>query len=663
VNTAPQLSTLGKYRLIATIGHGGMAHIHLALMAGPAGFNKLLVIKALRDDMAAGLPGVGPSSDGNEFVTMFLDEARLAARLNHQNIVQTYEVGEVSNRFFIAMEYLEGQSLKSVERRIKQPGLPVPAHLRILSEVAKGLHHAHELKDFDGHPLDVVHRDVSPHNVFLTYDGQVKLLDFGIAKAKNAVHRTKVGVIKGKAEYIAPEQIRGEHVDRRADVFSLGVMLWEALAGRRFAGGPEVAEIAKMQNRLTGAEAKIRTVRPDVPERLAQICERALSLSPSVRHATALEFAHDLDEYLSEASIYPSAQQLSDIIAPPFAQERQQLRRLIDQQMKAAIAPGVSFDGQTGQLPMVPRSPYASGVWQMKPPSLSTGGTLGGLSSNTPTSLRSGYGNTNSSYGSMGSAGSAHGSTGSAGNAYPGSGYASGATGRIAGPLHSLPPMAHTQPQAAFRLGSEEEPTKRRVPWPVAVACIALSVGSAGYFALRPVAREASASAPPAPVGAITAQAPVSTPAPAQAPAPLAQAPENTQVELSIQVEPRTALVMLDGARVSRVPFRAKVERGFSMHTLEVSAPGFEGHREMITYDRDVRVRVRLERQSSSRKRARGDESAPVASAEVAAPAPVPEAPASKPSRDVEPGSDFRRLSPSRPAVAPEVVLEEDPYR
>jgi hypothetical protein len=386
-----------------------------------------------------------------------------------------------------------------------------------------------------------------------------------------------------------------------------------------------------MQNRLTGAEAKIRTVRPDVPERLAHICERALSLSPSVRHATALEFAHDLDEYLSDASIYPSAQQLSDIVAPLFAQERDQLRRLIDQQMKAAIAPGVSFDGQTGQLPMVPRSPYASGVWQMKPPSLSTGGTLGGLTSNTPTSLRTGYGNT-------------------------------GATGRVTGPLHSIPPLAQTQPQTAFRLGSEDEPAKRRVPWPAAIACIMLSVASAGYFALRPVAREASASAGTSAPGATTAQVPVSTPVPADAPAPLAQAPDDTQVELSIQVEPRTALVMLDGARVSRVPFRAKVDRGFSMHTLEVSAPGFEGHREMITYDRDVRVRVKLERQSS-RKRSRNDDSAVVASAEVAPPAPAPEPPASKPSRDVEPGSDFRRLSPSRPAVAPEVVLEEDPYR
>ena len=623
MNTAPQLSTLGKYRLIATIGHGGMAHIHLALMAGPAGFNKLLVIKALRDDMA----GAGGA---DEFVTMFLDEARLAARLNHQNIVQTYEVGEVGSRFFIAMEYLEGQSLKTLERRIKAPGLPVPASLRILSELAKGLHHAHELKDFDGHPLDVVHRDVSPHNVFLTYDGQVKLLDFGIAKAKNAMHRTKVGVIKGKAEYIAPEQIRGERVDRRADVFSLGVMLWEALAGRRFAGGPDVPEIAKMQNRLTGAEPKIRTVRPDVPERLAHICERALSLSPALRHATALEFAHEIDEYLSDASIYPSAQQLSDIISPLFAQERDQLRRLIDQQMKAALLPGVSFDGQTGQLPMVPRSPFASGVWQMKPPPLTASSTLSG--GNTPTNLRSAY--------------------------------ATGATGRVTGPLHSLPPLGQTQSDADFHLrGLEQEPAKKRVPWPAAAACVAVSVAVAGYFAMRPLPHEVRAGTATAPAAAAPVQALPSAPVQAQAPSAAESTRNESQVDLVIQVEPRTALVLLDGARVARVPFRARVERGLSMHTLEVSAPGYEGHREMITYDRDVRVRVRLERQSA-RKRAHPEESAPLASAEVAPPAPpAASVPSVKPSRDVEPGSDFRKLSPSRPAVAPEVVLEEDPYR
>src|SRR5262245_34862056 len=204
-----------------------MASVYLARLAGPLGFNKLFVIKTLRDELAEG---------HEDYVTMFLDEARLSARLHHPNIVQTYDVGEDNGRYFMAMEYLEGQSLRAVEKRLA-PGFPLSQQLRVLSELGKGLHHAHELCDYDGRPLSVVHRDVSPHNVVLTYDGQVKLLDFGIAKAHSAMHLTKVGVIKGKAEYIAPEQVRGEAIDRRADVFSLGAMMYEAISGTRFAGG------------------------------------------------------------------------------------------------------------------------------------------------------------------------------------------------------------------------------------------------------------------------------------------------------------------------------------------------------------------------------------------------------------------------------------------
>jgi serine/threonine-protein kinase len=221
------------------------------------------------------------------------------------------------------------------------------ARLRVLAEVSKGLHHAHELRSFDGEPLGVVHRDVSPQNVFLTYEGQVKLLDFGIAKASTSVHMTKVGVIKGKADYIAPEQIRGEDVDRRADIFALGVMLWEALSGRRFSGGPEVSDVTKMHNRLTGSERRIRDVLPQVPERIAQICERAIALDPDQRYATAADFAQDLDDYLAEQSLHPTAQQLGQAIAPAFEKERNQLHKLIEEQTRvqrpSSTAPSSRF--------------------------------------------------------------------------------------------------------------------------------------------------------------------------------------------------------------------------------------------------------------------------------------------------------------------------------
>src|SRR5262245_5995764 len=175
-----------------------MARVYLALMAGPGDFNKLLVVKALHESML----------DQPEFVQMFLDEARLAARLHHPNIVQTHEVGEHAGQFFMAMEYLEGQSLRTVQRRLAESGgLPLHEELRIIAETARGLHYAHELKGYSGEPLGVVHRDVSPQNVFVTYGGQVKLLDFGIAKTTDHQVKTQVGVIKGKLEYIAPEQI------------------------------------------------------------------------------------------------------------------------------------------------------------------------------------------------------------------------------------------------------------------------------------------------------------------------------------------------------------------------------------------------------------------------------------------------------------------------
>src|SRR5215472_7080887 len=189
---------LGRYELIAILGHGGMADVYLAVSRGPAGFNKLIVIKRLRPDLAA-----DPS-----FRDMFLDEARLAARLNHPNVVSTFEVGEEGSSIYLAMEYLEGQPLNLVVREAskKHVSLPEELYARILADALMGLHYAHKLADYDGSPLRVVHRDVSPHNIFVTYDGQVKMLDFGIAKAESKATQTEVGVLKGKVAYMAPEQ-------------------------------------------------------------------------------------------------------------------------------------------------------------------------------------------------------------------------------------------------------------------------------------------------------------------------------------------------------------------------------------------------------------------------------------------------------------------------
>jgi serine/threonine-protein kinase len=321
-----ELGAFGKYHLIASLGQGGMANVFLALMPGPAGFNKLLVIKIMRQDLLAG---------SEDAVRMFMAEARLAARLVHPNIVHTYEVGEQDGRYFLAMEYLDGQPLSTVLNRARgDKELPLAEYLRAISELARGLHYAHHLRGFQGESLQVVHRDVSPQNVIVTYDGQIKLLDFGIAKTADAEHLTQVGTIKGKLDYIAPEQLRSDQVDGRADIFALGAMMWEVISGHRFAGGRKVSDLNKMQARLSGGERKLRALRPDVPASLERIVERAIALDPAERFHDAAELADAIDAHLAEMGLRASARSLGQHMHALFASERSEMHKLIDEQIQ-----------------------------------------------------------------------------------------------------------------------------------------------------------------------------------------------------------------------------------------------------------------------------------------------------------------------------------------
>jgi serine/threonine protein kinase len=331
----------GKYRVIARLGEGGMAQVHLALMRGPVGFNKLLVVKSMREGLTDPI-----------YARSFMHEARLAAQLNHANVVQTYEVGEHQGQLFIAMEYVEGQSLRAVQRRLAPQRLPLAVYLRILVDVARGLHHAHELRSFDGKPLAIVHRDVSPQNIMLSYEGQTKLLDFGIAKANGSDELTREGMIKGKVDYMAPEQLTGAPVDHRADIFPLGALLWEAIAGARFSGGAEVAEVTKIHNRVMGAERKLSEIAPDAPTRLVDIVNRAISLDRSLRQPTAAAFANELADYLSETSRSTDSRRLADILAPVFERDRAKLRKVIDEQVKLAEKNDDNVDDVADPLPV-----------------------------------------------------------------------------------------------------------------------------------------------------------------------------------------------------------------------------------------------------------------------------------------------------------------------
>ncbi|WP_394836564.1 serine/threonine protein kinase [Pendulispora rubella] len=279
--------SLGKYYLFARLGSGGMADAYLAVARGALNINKLAVVKRLREEHAS-------DPDARE---MFLNEARLAARLNHPNVIQTFEAGSEGGCYFIAMEYVDGQPLSRISRRLKRKGRRIDPTIgaRICSNALEGLHHAHELADFDGTPLRMVHRDVSPQNIMVTYDGRVKVLDFGIAKAVGT-SQTAHGIFKGKLAFMAPEQLVGDKVDHRADLFSMGICLWEAATGESLLADETPAKT--LFNLMNKSLPLASDVNSEVPEQLAAIIAKALERNPDDRYASAHEMHMALEEFI-----------------------------------------------------------------------------------------------------------------------------------------------------------------------------------------------------------------------------------------------------------------------------------------------------------------------------------------------------------------------------
>jgi eukaryotic-like serine/threonine-protein kinase len=323
IPTSAGPTAFGKYQLFATLGRGGMADVFLAVARGPMGFNKLVVVKRLRST---------PAEEAS-FLNMFLDEARLAARLNHPNVVHTYEVGEHDGQYFIAMEYLEGQSLHGVMRGIAQAGQIVPPsfYARIVADALAGLHHSHELKDYDGTPVNIIHRDVSPHNVFVTYDGQVKLVDFGIAKAALSRTQTEVGVLKGKVAYMAPEQALGTTIDRRADLFAMGIVFWELLTGQRLMAAESAA--VTFHRLLNRPVPRVSEARPDIDPKLDDIVARALEKDPTKRYETAQEMREAIEAWMTSSGTPVRQEDVGVRIGGLFAATRADVRRQIQEHM------------------------------------------------------------------------------------------------------------------------------------------------------------------------------------------------------------------------------------------------------------------------------------------------------------------------------------------
>ncbi|MDB5217616.1 MAG: serine/threonine protein kinase, partial [Myxococcaceae bacterium] len=290
---------------------------------GQMGFNKLAVIKRLRQALA----------EEPAFRNMFLDEARLAARLSHPNIVHTYEVGEQNGVYFIAMEYLEGQSLNKVlkEALRRKEGIEHEVGARIIADALGGLAYAHGLGDYDGRPLGIIHRDVSPHNIFVTYDGHTKLVDFGIAKAALSSTETEVGVLKGKVAYMSPEQAMGGRIDQRADLFAMGIVLWELLARQRLMTGESAANtLHKLMNEQI---PRVSSVVPGIDPELEAICGKALEKDPQYRWQTAAEMRDALEAWLRSNPVQARQEEVSRKMLHLFGNVREEVQRQVQRHM------------------------------------------------------------------------------------------------------------------------------------------------------------------------------------------------------------------------------------------------------------------------------------------------------------------------------------------
>ena len=301
----------GRYSLIDKIGVGGMAEVFLARHTGVEGFEKEIVIKRIRSHL----------SESPEFVNMFLGEAKLAAQLNHPSIVQIYDLGKIKDSFFIAMEYIPGRDMSSVIPKSKLTGIPFPLEyaFKIAGHVCEALYYAHTKADQMGSPLNIVHRDVSPENIRVAWTGTVKILDFGIAKAATQIHETKAGQIKGKVSCMSPEQVLGKTVDRRSDIFSLGVVLYEWLSGFKLFSGDN--DLAIMNNIIEGKIYPPSYFRDNIPDEAETILMKALEKNPKDRYQSAADMQLDIDTFLAEHEFMPSNIHLSNFMKQLFKDE------------------------------------------------------------------------------------------------------------------------------------------------------------------------------------------------------------------------------------------------------------------------------------------------------------------------------------------------------
>ncbi|MDY0001491.1 MAG: serine/threonine-protein kinase [Polyangia bacterium] len=340
-------SSFGRYQLLLEMARGGMATLYLARLTGPESFEKLIVIKRIHDHYAT----------ESSFIQMFLDEARIAAAIQHPNVATVFDMGKQDKAYFIAMEYVHGQNMKDILRAAaRQEGvLHWSLVCRLVADAAAGLHSAHELKSSDGVPMNVVHRDVSPQNILVSYDGSVKVVDFGIAYAAERLTSTAAGTVKGKAAYMSPEQVESAPVDRRSDIFSLGIVLWEGITMRRlFRADTEAATLLKVRDAVVPSP---RQADARLPVELERITMKALARDPKDRYVAANELEEDLNRLLVAEGHYVSRKQVETVMDLLFhdrhkIKDEQLQRALKDEHTSPPVALGMDADKYSSSTSM-----------------------------------------------------------------------------------------------------------------------------------------------------------------------------------------------------------------------------------------------------------------------------------------------------------------------
>lgn len=495
----------GKYELLRKIASGGMGQVFLARENG-TGFERLVVLKLI-------LPHL---SEDDEFLSMFLDEAGLVARLTHPNLITILDLTEIEGRHCLAMEYVQGDDVRRLDKFSRAQGKPLPVGLilRIIADAAAGLHYAHEARDAQGKPLRLVHRDVSPQNILVGFDGGVKVIDFGVAKAATSSQNTATGVLKGKYPYMSPEQANGQSIDARSDLFALGVVMWELLTGKRlFKGESDMMTLRLVKDCQVPRPSQLN---PRLPPGLDDVVLKALAPTPDARYPDCGAFRLALEDYALNLRLPASSAHLSAYLREVYAER---IATETDPVKLDQLAEDADLDSRSNSS--------LSGM---------AGGPRSAASRAVP----------RPSQGPVPSTRSRH---------------------------QSQPPQPSTREKTRGTAPLLARPDARRVPWaPVAAAGVGLLIAGAALVFLRgPGAAEATPVQP-------NPQPPVAVQQPAQTQTQVAARPPEPArpVVLPVNTEPPGATVSIDGETLGKTPTKLTLEPGTSSVEVTLALSGYE---------------------------------------------------------------------------------------